>query len=438
MADNIDVTPGTGKTIATDEVGGIHYQYVKLSFGGDGTATKVSSTDPIPVTLEFTGGNTTAVKVDGSAVTQPVSAASLPLPTGASTLAEQQTQTTHLSNIAASASVLDDWDESDRAKVNLIAGQVGIAGGTGVDGATVPRVTLATNVALPAGTNAIGKLAANSGVDIGDVDVTSVPTDPFGANADAAATAGGTGTMQAKLRNLTSTNDAIKTAVEIMDDWDETDRAKVNIIAGQAGVTAGAGSVAANTPRVTHASDDPVTTSVQLIDDAIVADDAAFTPATTKVNMAGFFADETSTDSVNEGDGGAARMTLDRKQIVTVAPSATTEGWLTANMTSGDTFTALTNSAQAIKASAGKFGGYFIYNPNASATYVIVYNVASGSVTVGTTTPKLVFCIPATSGANLELVNGITFDTAMSVAAATTGGGNSAPSTALEAMFWYI
>ena len=55
--------------------------------------------------------------------------------------------------------------------------------------------------ALPAGTNAIGKLAANSGVDIGDVDVTSiaagdnnignvdivtVPTDPFGANADAA------------------------------------------------------------------------------------------------------------------------------------------------------------------------------------------------------------------------------------------------------------
>jgi hypothetical protein len=35
-------------------------------------------------------------------------------------------------------------------------------------------VVLATDVALPAGTNAIGKLAANSGVDIGDVDVTSI------------------------------------------------------------------------------------------------------------------------------------------------------------------------------------------------------------------------------------------------------------------------
>lgn len=44
--------------------------------------------------------------------------------------------------------------------------------GTGVI-ATVGAVTSLTN-ALPAGTNAIGKLAANSGVDIGDVDVTSI------------------------------------------------------------------------------------------------------------------------------------------------------------------------------------------------------------------------------------------------------------------------
>lgn len=38
---------------------------------------------------------------------------------------------------------------------------------------TVTAVTAITN-ALPAGTNAIGKLAANSGVDIGDVDITSI------------------------------------------------------------------------------------------------------------------------------------------------------------------------------------------------------------------------------------------------------------------------
>ncbi len=60
------------------------------------------------------------------------------LPTGASTLAEQQTQT-------ASLSVLDDWDESDRAKVNLIVGQAGIAAGVGATGVTVPRVVQANN-----------------------------------------------------------------------------------------------------------------------------------------------------------------------------------------------------------------------------------------------------------------------------------------------------
>ena len=46
--------------------------------------------------------------------------------------------------------------------------------GSGVVTTGTLRVTLATDVALPAGTNAIGKLAANTGVDIGDVDVTSV------------------------------------------------------------------------------------------------------------------------------------------------------------------------------------------------------------------------------------------------------------------------
>jgi hypothetical protein len=70
----------------------------------------------------------------------------------------------NLAAIAASASVLDDWDETDRAKVNPIVGQAGVAAGTGTDGATVQRVTLATNVGLPAGTN-----------NIGDVDVLTVP-----------------------------------------------------------------------------------------------------------------------------------------------------------------------------------------------------------------------------------------------------------------------
>uniref|UniRef100_A0A6M3Y3I3 Uncharacterized protein n=1 Tax=viral metagenome TaxID=1070528 RepID=A0A6M3Y3I3_9ZZZZ len=49
---------------------------------------------------------------------------------------------------------------------------------------------------------------------------------------------------------------------------------------------------------------------------AVVADDGAFTAGTSTGIVAFGLADETSTDSVDEGDVGALRMTLDRKQIM--------------------------------------------------------------------------------------------------------------------------
>ena len=42
--------------------------------------------------------------------------------------------------------ILDDWDEADRAKVNPIAGQAGVQGGSGVVTALTQRVVLATDV----------------------------------------------------------------------------------------------------------------------------------------------------------------------------------------------------------------------------------------------------------------------------------------------------
>lgn len=178
-------------------------------------------------------------------------------------------------------------------------------------------------------------------------------------------------------------------------------------------------------------------TSLQLIDDPVIADDSAFTPATSKVMMAGFEADESSTDSVDEGDAGAARMTLDRKQIVTVQPH--TAGGLSTFMASGsDGSTALTGTAQVIKASAGQVYGYYIYNPNTSAQYVHFYNTAAGSVTVGTTNPLFTLTIPAQAAANLTGANGIAFTNAgFSMAATSTAGGAGNPTTALDAVVWY-
>lgn len=349
MANNISVTQGAGKTVATEEISSVQYQKVKLIDPSLGSVDPIGvAANPLQVSLANTGANGTPVVVSGAVTTggltdtqlratpvpvsgtffqatQPVSAASLPLPTGASTAA----------------------------------------------------------------------LQTQPGVDIGDVTVNN---------------AAGAAAVNIQDGGNSITVDGPLTDTQL--------RAVAVPVSG--------------TVTTTNAG----TFAVQESGTQVQVDDAAFTPATSKIVMGGFLADETGTDSVDEGDGGAARITLDRKLIVTVEPH-TAGGWDTFMASSADGSTALTNTAQAIKASAGKLGGWYIYNPNAAAIYVSIYDVAAAGVTVGTTNPKMSLTIPATSAANLELVNGISFGTAISAAATTTGGGNTAPGTALEANFWF-
>jgi hypothetical protein len=42
MADNVDITPGAGATVATDEVDGRHYQRMKLTDGAEGSENHAS------------------------------------------------------------------------------------------------------------------------------------------------------------------------------------------------------------------------------------------------------------------------------------------------------------------------------------------------------------------------------------------------------------
>lgn len=99
---------------------------------------------------------------------------------------------------------------------------------------------------------------------------------------------------------------------------------------------------------------------------------------------------------------------------------------------------ALTNTAVAIKASGGQLFMLQCGNTNASEYYVQVYNVAAGSVTVGTTAPTLSIPIAATStgGFALSLV-GLQFGTAISAAWTTTATGGTAPGTAADCNVGY-
>lgn len=61
MADNIAITAGAGTTVATDDVGGVHFQKVKRNYGGDG-----ASADSLSLNRQTALSNTD-VEVKGSA-----------------------------------------------------------------------------------------------------------------------------------------------------------------------------------------------------------------------------------------------------------------------------------------------------------------------------------------------------------------------------------
>ncbi len=116
MADNI-TAPAAGAVLATDEISGVHWPFARLAFGADGTSIRVADADGarLPVLI---GGTLPAFAATptfniGTAPTLTVSAASLPLPTGAATAAAQTTGNASLASIDGKFAAL----ESGRAPV---------------------------------------------------------------------------------------------------------------------------------------------------------------------------------------------------------------------------------------------------------------------------------------------------------------------------------
>ena len=100
---------------------------------------------------------------------------------------------------------------------------------------------------------------------------------------------------------------------------------------------------------------------------------------------------------------------------------------------------ALSNTATAVKASAGRVYGYNVSNPNASQdVYLHFYDVAAGSVVVGTTTPKLSLWVPANGGLDSLFAIPIAFGTAITVAISTTATGGTAPSSGGVVNLFYL
>ena len=146
MADNLVLNAGSGgATIATDDDTTAHHQYVKMEWGGDGTFTKVSTgAGAVPIqdggnTITVDNGgtfavqaaqsgtwtvqpgntaNTTAWKVDGSAVTQPVSGTVAV--TGVATSAKQDTAQTSFDAIKTAVEIIDNAISGSEMQVDVL------------------------------------------------------------------------------------------------------------------------------------------------------------------------------------------------------------------------------------------------------------------------------------------------------------------------------
>jgi hypothetical protein len=165
-------------------------------------------------------------------------------------------------------------------------------------------------------------------------------------------------------------------------------------------------------------------TALQLIDNPVLVDDAAFTPASSSVMMAGFEVDDTSTDSVDEGDAGAARMTADRRVIVQLGETGAKD------VVGGGSKTDTTD--QSIMAALASNFNYLcwltVYNASATNTYATLKDGA---------TTRAIIPLPAYGGAVLNWPRGLrsSSNTAWNVASGTSvttayfyGGGFTATS----------
>jgi len=93
---------------------------------------------------------------------------------------------------------------------------------------------------------------------------------------------------------------------------------------------------------------------------------------------------------------------------------------------------ALGTTVTTAKASAGRLVYLHCWNPNATIAYVQVFDI-SGSVTLGTSTPKLSMAVPPTNSTGFVLpLQGIAFANAIKVAATSTATGSTTPGTALD------
>lgn len=139
----------------------------------------------------------------------------------------------NLATAATNTTTLAGAVSSGRLQTNLIVGQVGIAGGSGVTGATTQRVTLATDVALPTGTNSIGQVTANAGTNLNTSALATETSLAKLTQTQASATSGQSGPL---IQGAVTTNSPAYTTGQTSPiSLDTSGSVRVNVVSGSTG-----------------------------------------------------------------------------------------------------------------------------------------------------------------------------------------------------------
>ena len=187
MADNVTADAGSGGAVfATDDVSSVHYPITKITIGAMDSAGTVltggnGTVDAGCLRVTVASDSTGVLSVDdnGGALTVDWNGTAPPIGAGVEatalrvTLATDSTGVVSIDDgggaITVDGTVTANLSATDNAVLDNIQTSVDT-----IAAAVSTEMQVDVVAALPAGTNAIGKLAANSGVDIGDVDVLSV------------------------------------------------------------------------------------------------------------------------------------------------------------------------------------------------------------------------------------------------------------------------
>lgn len=482
MAD--DVTIGSGATtpldvtVAADEVAGKKYQRVKISSGDDGTVVDVGPSNPLPVSGTVTA-NIGTVATLATEATQ----------TAQTTLYGGVTETAPGTDTASSGlnGRLQRIAQRLTSIIGLLPTALGANGGLKVEGVAsgtpVPvSGSISVTGTMPVDSSKVEDAAHASGDtgafvlavrnDAGTAlagttgDYIPLSTDASGNlrvagggggtqfAEDAVHTSGDLGTMALGVRKDTATALAGTDGDYTPLITDASGRQHVNV--GTSVLPTGAAtetSVALSATALGAPADAAATTTgsviaqlrrvANLLAGTLTVSGTVTTtpPSNASTNLAQVAGATTATGHGTASGALRVELPTDGTGVVGLVAGAAAIGSVTTELATGlSTFsnTALSNTKTAVKASAGKVYGWMVHNPSAATAYIQVWNVAIGSITVGTTAPTWTIPLPAGASANVMSERGVTHSTEINIAATTTATGSTAPATAAVVSLFYI